>query len=69
MQGVCHIIKKIGGNWSKYCGFQDGEKTICMDLLYDAVERNDCLVYSFGLADDWNFEVFMAQQGSVIFLC
>ena len=45
------------------CGFLDGEKLLCMDGLYEALEQKNCLVYSFGLADDWDFEIFMAELG------
>ena len=68
------MLKRISGSWisveyttevnSKIsCGFQDGEKLLCMDGLYKAVQNQTCLVYSFGLANDWNFEVFMAELG------
>ena len=43
--------------------FQDGQKLLCMDGLYEASKSKTCLVYSFGLADDWDFEVFMAELG------
>ena len=38
-----------------------------MDGLYKAVQNQTCLVYSFGLADDWDFEVFMAELGKELF--
>ena len=68
------MLKRISGSWisvnyttevsSKIpCGFHDGEKLLCMDGLYKAVQNQTCLVYSFGLADDWDFEVFMAELG------
>ena len=73
-KGVCNVLKRISGSWisveyttevnSKIsCGFQDGEKLLCMDGLYKAVQNQTCLVYSFGLANDWNFEVLMAELG------
>ena len=33
-----------------------------MDTLYNAIKNGTCLVYSFGLADNWDFEIFMAEQ-------
>ena len=62
-QNSCQIVKQFGGRWSKDCGFEDGEKIICMDTVYEAVKNGTCLVYSFGLADDWDFEISMASLG------
>ena len=64
----CNVLKKMAGHWIK-CGFLDGEKLMCMDGLYQAVQNGTCLVYSFGLGDDWDFEIFMAELGmhSVVF--
>ena len=58
----CNVMKKMAGSWMK-CGFLDGEKLLCMDNLYNAIQNGTCLVYSFGLADDWDFEIFMAKLG------
>ena len=52
----------MAGSWMK-CGFLDGEKMLCMDNLYRAITNETCLVYSFGLADDWDFEILMAELG------
>lgn len=65
-QNSCQIIKQFAGRWSNECGFVDGEKSICMDGLYKAIENGTCLVYSFGLADDWDFEILMASLGKEI---
>ena len=66
IQNVCKVFKTMGGRWSKYCGFLDGEKLVCMDGLYEAFRSRNCLVYSFGLADDWDFEILMAQLGILL---
>ena len=63
MSDGCNILKKIAGRWMK-CGFLDGEKLLCMDGIYQAIQNGSCLIYSFGLADDWDFEILMAELGN-----
>ena len=41
----------------------DGVKKICMDKIYNDVISDSCLVYSFGLSEDWSFEEIMALIG------
>ena len=41
----------------------DGAKKICFDDLHIAIKSDSCLIYSFGLADDWTFEEHMARLG------
>lgn len=65
-QNSCQILKKIGGAWMEKCGFWDGEKLICMDKLYPFLKNDSCLVYSFGLSDNWDFEIFMANAGCTV---
>ncbi len=65
-QTACNVIKRIGGRWIKECGFLDGEKIVCMDNLHEAVKKGQCLIYSFGLAEDWDFEAKMAKIGCVV---
>ena len=75
----CRVQKSIGGEWPslaedmlEYCKIHgncetwpqiDGVKKICLDNLYTAIKLDSCLVYSFGLADDWTFEELMANLG------
>lgn len=40
-----------------------GDWKICMDHVQTAINSNTCLVYSVGIADDWRFDVTMAQLG------
>ena len=63
VQNSCQIVKQLTGRWANECGFLDGEKYICIDRLYPALQNGTCLVYSFGLADDWDFEIWMASLG------
>jgi hypothetical protein len=60
---VCTVGKQIGGEWLGNCGHFDGQKFVCLDKLYEDVRRNECLVYSFGIANDWSFEEVMAGMG------
>ena len=34
-----------------------------MDHLKEAIDNDQCLVYSYGLADDWSFDEIMAKMG------
>ena len=45
------------------CGSTDGEWFVCMDNIFEDVNRNKCLVYSFGLADDITFENELSDLG------
>ena len=65
MQTSCKILKRIAGTWNDQCGFFDGEKIVCMEKLYSAIQNGSCLIYSFGLADNWDFEVALAHLGIV----
>ena len=59
---VYRVLKRVGGRW--YRGGQnhqvDGDKFICLDPL---LVKDSCLVYSFGVADDWTFEDQMDDLG------
>ena len=68
LQGVCKVLKRIGGQWLDYSksGFYkqvDGDKYICMDNI---VKTTPCLVYSFGIKDDWTFEDEMDRIGCTV---
>ena len=64
LQNECKILKKVGGSWRpNSCGFVNGEKMICMDVIYKALKDDSCLIYSFGLSENWDFEIAMAQLG------
>ena len=68
LQTQCKILKKVGGSWrSNSCGFVNGEKMVCMDIIYEALKNDSCLIYSFGLSDNWDFEIAMAELGKGAF--
>ena len=47
-------------------GSTDGEKYICLDTLMQDVAYGACLVYSFGIANDWSFEESMGSLGCMV---
>ena len=52
------VLKRIGGHWLKRQ--VDGDKFICMDNL---LVKDKCLIYSFGISNDWTFEDLMDSAG------
>ena len=41
----------------------DGDKFVCMDSM---MTNKPCLIYSFGISNDWTFEDFMDFRGCEI---
>eukprot|EP00092_Neocalanus_flemingeri_P080073 GFUD01099846.1.p1 GENE.GFUD01099846.1~~GFUD01099846.1.p1 ORF type:complete len:350 (+),score=60.74 GFUD01099846.1:57-1052(+) len=65
LQGVCRVHKHIGGRWfvdPLVNSMVDGDYCVCMDNILVDMDK-PCLVYSFGVADDWNFEDIMDSAG------
>ena len=67
---LSRVIKRIGGKWieaGKPMNKQvDGDKFICLDAIVKPASQ--CLIYSFGISNDWTFEDQMDTFGSVHFL-
>ena len=65
---VYRVLKRIGGYW--LCGDMsvgqhhqvDGDKFICLDPI---LNKDSCIVYSFGVASDWTFEDQMDNLGQI----
>merc|ERR1712106_297332 len=66
LQGVCNSLKRVGGHWVDlgYSKSVDGDKFICMD---DFHITDDCLIYSFGIRDDWSFEDLLDEMNCTIY--
>ena len=62
----CMVIKKFGGNWNPDMKIVDGEKPVCLDKIYHDLQNGNCLVYSFGVGDEFSFEVAMADLGCTV---
>ena len=64
---VCKEKHRFGGSYRSSCHYVDGGKYVCMDeLIYD-IANNECVIFSFGIADDWNFEDMMDNLGCTVF--
>jgi len=61
VQGVCRVLKRIGGSW--IIRQVDGDKFVCMDNIQ---KGKKCLIYSFGVANEYSFEQFMDTMGCEI---
>ena len=54
------VLKRIGGHWD--WRQVDGDKFICLDHIL-ARDSGPCIIYSFGIANDWEFEDQMDSLG------
>ena len=59
---VYRVLKRVGGQWlsSTKRHQVDGDKFVCLDLI---LNKDTCIVYSFGVAHDWTFEDQMDNIG------
>ncbi|KAK2717615.1 hypothetical protein QYM36_006403 [Artemia franciscana] len=61
-ENACKSKKSFGGKfYSKR--FYDGNKTLCLDSDVMPDQNGKCLIYSFGVNDDWSFEEAMQVYG------
>ncbi|CAL4067937.1 unnamed protein product, partial [Meganyctiphanes norvegica] len=62
----CKKLVHYGGSARKQplslSKFIDGDKPLCEDALFP-FPRNDCIVYSFGINEEWSFDEAMAAKG------
>ena len=63
LRSVCLVGKFFGGQWISGYGCIDGHKYVCLDNFYPDVKSGRCLVYSYGISDDWTFEEAAASMG------
>lgn len=61
--GICPSLKRFGGVYQECCQYWDGHKFVCISELMHDVENDECLVYSFGVSEDWSFEKAMSDLG------
>ena len=67
LQTVCHVGKWVALNrWNKKGGSTDGERYLCMDNFFEDIRKEKCIIYSFGISDNYKFEEEMGSIGCTI---
>ena len=65
---ACKVSAEFGGYVinDNSTAYKDGHKVVCLD---EGVRPalNDCLVYSFGIEDEWSFDDDMAKLGCEVY--
>ena len=60
----CRVLKRVGGHWVTGKGNRrkqvDGDKFVCLDQI---LNKDSCIVYSFGVSNDWTFDDQMDNTG------
>ena len=65
----CALVQDFGGKMMSVgdkAGL-DGQKAVCLDPPQLAPPVNRCVVYSFGINDEWSFDEAMASYGCRVF--
>lgn len=62
----CELSHDFGGVMMDNPAGLAGQKAVCIDPIV-APKPGDCLIYSFGINDDWSFDEMMARYGCQIF--
>ena len=65
--GRCSTLQRFGGVYRPDCKYWDGQKFMCMPDVYEDIENNECLIYSFGIANDYSFEQALGLLGCKVF--
>ena len=60
---ACLDLKPLGGTYWTKCKLHNGHKFTCMDDIPSDIAKDECLIYSFGINDDWSYESLMGNLG------
>ncbi|XP_046656729.1 uncharacterized protein LOC124349858 [Daphnia pulicaria] len=62
---ACRLTHDLGGHTHE--DGVDGQKAVCMDPLIRPERYSECLVYSFGISNDWTFDEEIVKLGCRVF--
>lgn len=63
----CRLAHDFGGHILGNPSGLDGQKAICIEPVQLAPPAGKCLVYSFGINNDWTFDEAMATYGCQVY--
>ncbi|XP_037068413.1 uncharacterized protein LOC119089703 [Pollicipes pollicipes] len=67
---TCGRVLRFGGMALMMRGMppiEDGHKYVCVDDEFSILRTDSCLVYSFGVSDDWSFDWDMESFGCMVY--
>ena len=62
----CNLVHDFGGTMLKNPSGLDGQKAVCIDPSV-APQPKNCIVYSFGINNEWSFDEYMEMYGCEVF--
>ena len=62
----CRLVHDYGGKMMANPSGFDGQKSICLDSLV-LPKSGDCIVYSFGINNEWSFDEMMEKYGCQVY--
>lgn len=62
----CGLVHDFGGIMLRKPSGLDGQKAVCLDGRV-APKSGECLVYSFGISNEWSFDDIMETYGCQVF--
>ena len=57
----CKQVKIFGGHYNSFCKNFTGQKFVCLDDFIKDISNGECLIYSFGVTNNWSFEDLMDE--------
>ncbi|XP_057368161.1 uncharacterized protein LOC130689152 [Daphnia carinata] len=63
----CRLVHDFGGHMKRKPSGLDGQKAVCLSPEQVAPPPGECLVYSFGINNEWSFDDHMERYGCQIY--
>jgi hypothetical protein len=63
----CRLAHDFGGHMKRKPSGLDGQKAVCLIPAQVAPPAGDCVVYSFGINNEWSFDDNMKRYGCQVY--